>query len=117
MARKKITGVGNRKGHRTPSPQSLRKIKRINLEAFNRIKILLKEFRQPAAKQPHRIRVKLPAISFKKSVIKQISPCIRGQEHIINMQSSSCWQWRRVVEWERNIINDPLENKNGHMIT
>jgi hypothetical protein len=32
------------------------------------------------------------------------------------VHESSPWRWRRVVEWHR-YINDPYENKNGHMLT
>jgi len=35
---------------------------------------------------------------------------------IDNVYDSPPWKWRRVAEWER-YINDPLENKNGHIIT
>jgi hypothetical protein len=42
--------------------------------------------------------------------------CDYEPTNISNTRNSSFWQWRRVAEWYR-YINDPIENKNGHMIT
>jgi len=34
----------------------------------------------------------------------------------INIYTGSCRHWERVAEWDK-YIHDPLENKNGHIIT
>ena len=106
--------IGNGKIHHTPHPVGLRKIKRVSLEVFLR----LKEF-------VNSIRVITPRGNRKKTILKLGNPVIATQNctydyepsNMIYVQDSPLWQWRRVAQWDR-YINDPYENiKSGHMIT
>jgi len=107
---------GNGKRHRTPSPVRPRKIKRITFEAFLRIKELLagfKQLKEKVIRQPNNlipaqvpIRITAPALAHDSYEPSNIS----------DTRNSRFWQWRRVTEWHR-YINDPCENKSGHMLT
>ena len=115
---------GNGKRHRTPTPQGLRKIKRISFEAFLDLKGLFKDFRRNAKK----IQYGSNFLSHRAPIINDLKTEIHSTLHkknnvamydyepsrIDNTRNSSFWQWRRVAEWHR-YINDPVENKNGHM--
>lgn len=92
------------------------KIKRITFEAFLGIKKLLSNLKQTRSnkirhrnKKPYRIDTKLN--SFIKKDVDTYEP-----SNISNVYDSLFWRWRRVIDWER-YVNDPIENKNGHMIT
>jgi len=67
----------------------------------------------------------MPAIHKEKIIVAgQNSPRFVEAGHtgayepsnISSVYHSSFWQWRRVAEWYR-YINDPMENKKGHIIT
>ena len=121
-----MLNVGNGKRHRTPTPQGLRKIKRISFEAFFNLKGLFKDFRRDAIKPKSGSNL----LSHRAPTINDLETEIHLAPHkkngiamydyepsrMHNTRNSSFWQWRRVVEWER-YINDPLENINGHMTT
>jgi len=113
---------GNGKRHRTPTPQGLRKIKRISFEAFLALKGLFKDFRQNSEKVlsgSNSLSLRAPTINDLKTKIHS-TVCkknnIAMQEYepsrINNTRNSSFWQWRRVAEWQR-YINDPVENIRG----
>ena len=117
MEELKTTTFGNGKIHRTPSPQGLRKIKRVSLETFLRLKEFVNSLKvyEPITPRGNR----------KKSILRRKKPVIAKQNHtneyvpsnISNAYDSPLWQWRRVAQWNR-YINDPHENiKNGHIIT
>jgi len=104
---------GNGKRHHTPHPVGLRKIKRVSLEVFLRLKELVSS-----------IKMITPRGNRKKSILKCATPVLATQNcaydyepsNAIYVQDSPLWQWRRVDEWYR-YINDPVENIKGHMIT
>lgn len=104
---------GNGKTHRTPSPVALRKIKRVSLEAFLRLKELVSNVK----KITPRGNRKKSKVGFKDRVtvvpnyVYEYEPT-----NAINVRESSPWQWRRVNEWHR-YINDTTEKIKGHMIT
>lgn len=107
---------GNGKRHSIPLPERPRKIKRITSEAFLLTKELLRKIKRPRVKIRQRCRPKLPVI-YK---ITNDSASYEGHAYepsnINNAYESLLWNWRRVIEWEK-YINDPLENKKGHIIT
>jgi hypothetical protein len=111
------TENGNGKIDRTPTPQGLRKIKRVSLEVFLRLKAFINSlnvFDQITSRGDRKI-----------SILKRAKPVIATQNctydyepsNAIYVQDSPLWQWRRVAQWHR-YINDPYDNiKSGHMIT
>jgi len=109
--------IGNGKIDHTPHPVGLRKIKRVSLEVFLRLKAFvnsLKVFDQITPRGDRKISI----LKRAKSVIAKQN-CIYEYEpsNAIYVQDSPLWQWRRVAQWDR-YIKDPYENiKNGHMIT
>lgn len=108
---------GNGKTHRTPLPRSLRKIKRVSLEVFLRLKELVNSIKVYHLITPRGNRKKSILRRKKLGVFKQNHAHEYRPSKIINVYNSPLWQWRRVIQWDR-YINDPLENiKNGHMIT
>ena len=117
---------GNGKRHCTPTPQGLRKIKRISFEAFLDLKGLFKDFRRNAEKVKYgsnSLSHRAPVINDLKTRIhstlcKKNNIAMQDYEpsRIHNTRNSSFWQWRRIAEWHR-YINDPAENISGHMIT
>lgn len=105
---------GNGKIHRTPLPERPRKIKRITSEAFLAIKLLLKEVKLPRVnkRRPYR---KKPAVIYKiTSKPESYHAHAYKPSKISDTRDSLFWSWRRVKEWEK-YINDPLENKKGHI--
>jgi hypothetical protein len=108
---------GNGKRHRTPYPAGLRKIKRISLNTFLRLKELFNSVKVYNSITPRGNR--------KKSNLRRRNLSVTVQQHyvyeyepsnIINAYGSSIWRWRRVYEWY-NYINDPIENIKGRIIT
>lgn len=107
-----MVAVGNRKGHRTPTPEGLTKIKRISFETFLNLKALLKKFSQrPKAK---RTVVKHLAVGSLPEWTKGLSGSGEAwlkptngykPSNIVNAYESLFWRWRRVIAWER-YIND-----------
>ena len=108
--------VGNGKGHRTPTPQGLRKIKRISSEVFLSLKELVNSIKACNSITPRGYRKKSKSLYNNQTFIVQHNVCGYVPTNIINVRKSSPWQWRRVNEWDR-YINDPYENIKGHMIT
>ena len=108
---------GNGKIDRTPTPQGLRKIKAITLEAFLRLKELVKCFKVYGSFTPRRKRKK-PTITLKEpKIVMQNNAHGYEPSKISNAYDSPLWQWRRVNQWHR-YINDPYENIiKGHIIT
>jgi len=112
-SRGEVNIIGNGKIHRTPTPQGLRKIKRVSLEVFLRLKELV-----------NGIKVITPRGNRKKSILSRKEPdiAIRHYAHeyepsnISNAYDGLYWRWRRVNEWDR-YINDPVEKTKGHIIT
>ena len=108
-----FTSSGNGKRHRTPLPERPKRIKRITLEAFLRIKELLRGLKRPGVNRRYVYRKK------PLKIYKRADAGIQGYKNtyepsnINATRDSLFWSWRRVVEWEK-YINDPLENKNGH---
>jgi hypothetical protein len=104
---------GNGKTHRTPSPRGLRKIKIVSLEAFLRLKELVNSIKKIT-----------PRGNRKKSILRRKKPIVVKQGRVneyepsnaIYVRASSPWQWRRVAQWDR-YINDPYENRSGHIVT
>jgi len=109
--------IGNGKIHRTPTPQGLRKIKVIRLEAFLSLKALFNKCKCFNSKerhyQPRSVRIRKDETDVvARSCVNEYEP-----SNMINAYDSPLWQWRRVVQWHR-YINDPYENiTKGHMIT
>ena len=107
---------GNGKTHRTPTPQGLRKIKVIRLEAFLSLKALFNKCKCFNSKER---LYRLKAVKVRKN-----EPDIVAQNYVneyepsnaINVYDSSPWQWRRVAQWHR-YINDSYENNSGHIVT
>ncbi len=124
MSRYYSKTVGNGKRHHTPTPQGLRKIKRISFEAFLDLKGLFKDFRRNAEKvqdSSNSLSHRAPTINNLKTRIhptlhKKNNIAMQDYEpsRIYNTHNSSFWQWRRVAEWHR-YINDPVENISGHI--
>ncbi len=108
---------GNGKRHHTPTPEGLRKIKRISFKAFFDLKELFKNLKRRDVITPRHYSSK-PKVILEKTTIAIQNYYTRAYEpsNIDNTRNSSFWQWRRVREWYR-YINDPLENINGHMTT
>ena len=109
--------AGNGKIDRTPHPVGIRKIKRVSLEVFLRLKAFVKslEVYDPIT----------PRCNRKKSLLKREKPVLaiqnRAHEYepsqMVNVYDSPLWQWRRVAQWHL-YISDPCENiKSGHIIT
>jgi hypothetical protein len=105
----------------------LRKIKRISFEAFLSLKGLFENFWHSTPKSHIDSKDssrRAPTINDRKSdthiACHEKSNGVRYADYepsqIHNTRTSSFWQWRRVAEWYRYII-DPIENKNGHMLT
>ena len=133
MSSKKYGSVGNGKRDCIPTPEELRKIKRISIESFLYLKELFKNFRRDAIKPQRfsnslghraptindlkaRIHLTRGLVSKKQTVTpKKSDIATQGYWHsyeptqISNVYDSLFWQWRRVAEWER-YINDPYEN-------
>ena len=113
MSNIKKLAPGNGKTHHTPSPQGIRKIKRVSLEVFLKLKELV-----------DKVRAITPRGNRKKSILPLKEPdiAVRHYAHEYEpsnatyVNSSPLWQWRRVADWQR-YINDPIEKTNGHMIT
>ena len=108
--------VGNGKIHRTPTPQGIRKIKVIRLEAFfslkalfNKCKCFNSKERRPYHSRSVKVRKNEPDIAT-QNYVNEYEP-----SNAINVYDSSPWQWRRVTEWHR-YINDPYENNSGHIV-
>ena len=107
---------GNGKIDHTPHPIGLRKIKRVSLEVFLRLKAFvnsLKVFDQITPRGDRKISI----LKRAKSVIATQN-CTYDYEpsNAIYVQDSLLWQWRRVAQWHRD-INDPYEYKSGHIVT
>jgi hypothetical protein len=107
---------GNGKIHRTPTPQGLKKIKVIRLEAFLSLKALFNKCKCFNSKERlHRIKAvkvsKDMSVCCAKNYVNEYEP-----SNAINVYDSSPWQWRRVAQWHRD-INDTCEYKSGHMVT
>lgn len=104
--------AGNGKRHRIPTPEGLKKIKRISFETFLNLKELLKEFNpNQCLNRKNRNRFKKPLISNRKQdVTKKLDSRTYEPTQITNTRDSLFWQWRRVIAWER-YINDPLDRK------
>ena len=108
--------IGNGKGHRTPHPVGLRKIKRVSLEVFLRLKEFVNSLKVYDSITPRGNR--------QKSILKRDKPVVATQNctyeyepsNMIYVHDSPLWQWRRVSEWHR-YINDSIENTKGHIIT
>jgi hypothetical protein len=90
-----------------------RKIKRITLEAFLRLKELLKRFKQPQVNKIRQPRKKLPKIYKIATGDNYEYKRAFEPSKIANTRDSLFWSWRRVIAWDK-YINDPLENKKGH---
>ena len=117
MSRENLSVFGNGKIDRTPHPVGLRKIKRVSLEVFLRLKAFVNSLKVYDPITPRGNRKK-SLLKLKKPVIA-IQNCAYDYEpsNMIYVQDSPLWQWRRVTQWHR-YINDPCENiKSGHMIT
>lgn len=118
---------GNGKRDHTPTPSRLRKIKRISFKALLYLKGLLKDFRREAEKSekaPDFSSHRAPRLNDLEARIYLTPSQKNGNgihydyepSRIQNTRRSLFWQWRRVAEWHR-YINDPIENKSGHIIT
>ena len=106
---------GNGKRHCTPSPEGLRKIKRISFETFICLKELLRFFKKRQNLKPRRHSDKPIVVCNKKNFIEPVRAYSYEPTQIGNAYDSVFWQWRRVIQWER-YINDPLEKiKTGTM--
>jgi len=112
-----LPNIGNGKIDRTPHPVGLRKIKRVSVEVFLRLKAFVNSLKVYDPITPRGNR--------KKSILKRYKPVLAIQNcpydyessNMIYVHDSPLWQWRRVAQWHR-YINDPYENiKSGHMIT
>ena len=116
FARMIFAGVGNGKIHRTPTPQGLRKIKVIRLEAFLSLKALFNKCKCFNSKERlHRLR----SVKVRKDELGVIAKnCVNEYEpsKMVNVYDSPLWQWRRVAQWHR-YINDPCEYESGHIVT
>jgi len=107
------SGIGKR--HRIPSPEGLKKIKRISLETFLKLKELLGKFNQYVKVKPKYQVVEPHTFKEKRKIAIQLYNRAYEPTPIINTRNSLFWQWRRVISWER-YINDPLEKiKRGTM--
>jgi hypothetical protein len=110
------TAFGNGKIHRTPTPQGLRKIKVIRLEAFLSLKALFNKCKCFNSKERLRrlrtvkVRKDVPGIVVQNRV-NEYEP-----SKMINVYDSPLWQWRRVIQWDK-YLNDPVDNRKGHMVT
>ena len=115
--------LGNGKGHRTPTPLRLKKIKIVSINAFLYLKELFKNFRREAVKPGKDSKVlirRAPTIDDLETTIQLSPPKKNGSaiyydyepSRIQDTRNSSFWQWRRVSEWFR-YINDPYENIRG----
>ena len=90
-----------------------RKIKRITLEAFLRIKELLKKIKRPWVNKKWQHHKK-PLKTYKRTNNNaQEYKRIYEPSEISDTYDSTFWGWRKVIAWEK-YINDPLENKKGH---
>ena len=107
---------GNGKTHRTPSPGGLRKIKIVSLEVFLRLKELVNSVKVDDPITPRGNRKKSILRCKKLGVAKQNHANEYEPSKIINTYNGPLWQWRRVADWQR-YINDPCENKSGHIVT
>ena len=111
-----MSGAGNGKIHRTPTPSGIRKIKRVSLEIFLSLKELVNSVKVVELITPRGYQKK------SKSSLKKTDIVIRHYVHeyepsnAINVCDSLPWRWRRVNEWDR-YINDPVNKLNGHIIT
>ncbi len=108
-----LRGIGKR--HCIPSPEGLKKIKRISLETFLKLKELLGKFNQYVKVKPKCQVNEAPVFNEKRNIA--IPSYNRAYEPtpMINTRNSLFWQWRRVISWER-YINDPFEKiKRGTM--
>ena len=106
---------GNGKIHRTPTPQGLRKIKVIRLEAFLSLKELFNKCKCFNSKERLRrlrsvkVRKDMP-VDDAKNYVNEYEP-----SNAINVYDSSLWRWRRANDWHR-YINDPVDKLKGHSI-
>jgi hypothetical protein len=102
---------GNRKGHRTPSPQGLIKIKRIGLEAFLNLRKLLNKFKpRPKIKRTGIKQLMLKTFPERPNGLSEngtgLNPVSAYKpSNAINTCESLPWRWRRVYAWEQ-YIND-----------
>ena len=108
--------LGNGKRHRTPTPQGLRKIKRISSEVFLSLKELVDSIKAYNSITPRGYRKKSILSRKKPKIIIQNHACEYKPSNMSNVYDSLLWRWRRVTQWHR-YINDPIENIKGHMIT
>ena len=108
--------VGNGKGHRPPTPQGLRKIKRISFNAFLSLKELVNSFKVYDFITPRGYKKISKSLRKNHVTVNQHRVYEYEPSNIINVRDTSPWQWRRLSEWDR-YINDPYENIKGHMIT
>ena len=112
-----LRGNGNGKRHRTPSPVRPRKIKRITFETFSSIKELVAGLVQPKEKAYRQHHHNLPTAQMRSTIATPAQAHDSYEpSNISNTRNSLFWQWRRVAEWH-HYINDPYENKSGHMTT
>lgn len=101
-----------------PPPQGLKKIKRVGVNAFLRLKELVNNVKVCSSITPRGYR--------KKSSFSREGPVIAARDYTSGYEPSNIdtaydslyWSWHRIIEWDR-YINDPIENINikGHMIT
>jgi hypothetical protein len=113
---KKQQRYGNGKIHRTPTPQGIRKIKVIRLEAFLLLKALFNKCKCFNSKE--RLR-RLKAVKVRKDMSISGAQNYANEyepSNAINVYDSSPWRWRRVAQWHR-YITDPCEYKSGHIVT
>jgi hypothetical protein len=94
----------------------LKKIKVIGLEAFLSLKALFNKCKCFNSKEQLR---RLRTVKVRKDVLGVVvQNCVNEYEpsKMVNVYDSPPWQWRRVIQWDK-YLNDPVDNRKGHMVT
>jgi len=102
------SAVGNGKIDHTPSPVSLKKIKRVGFDVFCCLKEIVNNNVKVVGRIPPRRDRKKSIFRRKRPSPVVTKPCADEYEpsSAVRLFNSSSWQWHRAAEWDRYINNE-----------